>query len=77
MGVIDVAMEPVAPFSAGMDASGVDVMSDPESEDLRWRQWKAKGRADDLRFRHRLRTVLVDIAAVITVVGALWLAFLI
>lgn len=61
--VIDVAMDrPVAPLSA------------QESEDSRWRQWKATGRADDLRFRRRLRTVLVAGAAVIAVGGALWFA---
>jgi hypothetical protein len=48
-----------------------------ESEDSRWRQWKAKGRADDLRFRRLLKTVLVDVAAVVMIGGALWFAFLI
>ena len=48
-----------------------------ESEDSRWRQWKANGRADDLRFRRRLRMVLIDVAAVIAIGGALWFAFLI
>ena len=48
-----------------------------ESEDSRWRHWKAKGRADDLRFRRRLTTVLIDVAAVVTIGGALWYAFVI
>ena len=50
-------------------------MSDQESEDLRWRQWKAKGREDHLRFRRKLRTVIVDGAAVAAFGGALWFAF--
>ena len=45
-----------------------------EAEDLRWREWKARGRADDVRFRRRLRTVVVDSAAVIALCGALWYA---
>lgn len=43
--------------------------------ELRWREWKAKGRADDLRFRRRLRTVVVDLVAVAAVGGAIWSAF--
>lgn len=45
------------------------------SEDARWDRWKAKGRADDLRFHRRLKTLVVDGAAVIAFGGALWFAF--
>jgi hypothetical protein len=50
----------------------VDV--DTASEDARWRQWKAKGRADDLRFRRSMRTVLISGAGV-ALVAVLWFAF--
>ena len=56
-------------------SNAIDVVM--ESEDSRWRQWKAKGRADDLRFRRALKTVLVDVAAVVTIGGALWFTFVI
>ena len=49
---------------------------DKELQDSRWRRWQAKGRADDLRFRGRLRRVLIAVAAVVAVGGALWVAFL-
>lgn len=45
------------------------------TEDARWKQWKAQGRADDLRFGRRLRTILVDVVAAVAVGGALWFAF--
>jgi hypothetical protein len=48
-----------------------------ESEDARWRQWKAKGRADEARFRRRLRTVGGGVAGVAAVGGLLWIALLI
>ena len=62
-------------LSAGIQRAGGVVMSDQESEDWRWRQWKAKGRADDLRFRRRLRTIVDDGAAVVAIGGAFWFAF--
>lgn len=43
-----------------------------ESEDTRWREWKRKGHDDDARFRRRLRTVVVDAAAIFALGGALW-----
>ena len=48
-----------------------------ESEDARWRQWKAKGRADEARFRRRLKTVGGGVAGVAAVGGLLWFALLI
>ena len=45
-----------------------------ESEDLRWREWKRQGREDEARFRRTLRTVVVDVAGVAALVGALWFA---
>jgi hypothetical protein len=46
-----------------------------ESEDARWRQWKARGRADEARFRRRLKTVVIYVAAVAALGGALWFVF--
>jgi hypothetical protein len=46
-----------------------------ESEDARWRRWKAKGRADEARFRQKLRTVLVDVVGIAALGGAMWLAY--
>jgi hypothetical protein len=51
----------------------IDVI-DVSTDDARWRQWKAKGRADDVRFRRRVRTILVDVAGVVAFAGALWFA---
>jgi hypothetical protein len=51
----------------------IDVI-DVSTDDARWLQWQAKGRADDARFRRRVRTILVDVAGVIAFAGALWLA---
>lgn len=45
------------------------------SEDARWRAWKMKGRNDEARFRERLKNGIVDLAAVVALAGALWLAF--
>ena len=42
--------------------------------DARWREWQTKGRADEARFRRRLKTVMVDVAAFAAVAGALWFA---
>ena len=44
------------------------------SESERWDNWTAKGRADDVRFRHRLRMVAIDVAAVVALGAALWFA---
>lgn len=46
-----------------------------ESEDTRWENWRAKGRAEDRRFRRGLRVVMVAGAAAIALGGALWFAF--
>lgn len=46
--------------------------TDSESEDGRWREWKRKGRDEDTLFRRRVRTVLVDVAGVVALGGALW-----
>ena len=53
----------------------VETITDDQSEDVRWENWKAKGRADDVRFQRRLRTVVIDVAAVIALGSAFWLAF--
>ena len=45
------------------------------SEIERWDSWRAKGRADDLRFRRRLRMVVIDVAAAVAFGGAIWFAF--
>jgi len=55
------------------DAGNLAVPMTPENE--RWDSWRAKGRADDLRFRRRLRRVAIDVAAAIAFGGALWFAF--
>jgi hypothetical protein len=54
--------------------TAADVVDTDYSDDARWRQWKSKGRDDDARFRRRLRMMIVDIAAVVAVAGAVWLA---
>lgn len=58
-------------------ASMIDVIAvtDKESEDARWQQWKAKGRADDARFKRRLKTVLIDGAGILVLCAALWSYF--
>jgi hypothetical protein len=68
---IDKALAPAAPRI--QHAGAIQVIAD--TEDARWLQWKAKGRADDERFRRRVRTVLVDLAGVVILGAALWFAF--
>ena len=53
----------------------VIAVTDKESEDARWQQWKAKGRADDARFKRRLKTVLIDGAGILVLCAALWSYF--
>ena len=74
--VIDVALvNSIAPASSGVQQSGlVQAPIDNDSEDARWRNWKQKGRVDDARFRRNLRTVLVDVAGVAALGGAVWFA---
>jgi len=48
--------------------------ADGVSEDARWRQWKMKGRTDDARFQRRLKAVIINVAAVAAIGGALWFA---
>lgn len=55
------------------DASSLAVSVPSESE--RWDSWRAKGRADDSRFRRRLRMLAVDVAAIVAFGGAIWFAF--
>jgi len=50
-------------------------MTDAPSEDARWQAWKAKGRADDLRSGRRLKTVVIALAGIAAVVGALVVGF--
>ena len=79
-GATDVAMDlSIGPASAGVQQTGViDALGDAgDSEDARWRQWKAKGRDEDARFRQRLNRVLLDVAGVVALGGAFWLARLI
>lgn len=52
------------------DARSLAVAMPPETE--RWDSWRAKGRADDLRYRHRLRLVAIDVAATVALGGAIW-----
>lgn len=54
----------------------IDATALPELEEMRWRQWQAKGRADDARFRRMARTIFVDVAGVAAVAAGLWIAFL-
>jgi hypothetical protein len=51
------------------------VVADAAAQELRWQQWKTKGRNDDAQFRRRLRTILVDAVAVAFLGGAVWFAF--
>lgn len=51
------------------------VAAAPLSEDTRWADWKAKGRAEDWRFRRTLRMVFLDLAAIVALGGAVWFAF--
>jgi hypothetical protein len=48
--------------------------ADEISEDARWRRWKMKGRDDDARFQRRLKAVIINVAAVVAIGGALWFA---
>jgi hypothetical protein len=71
-GAISTSIGPAA--VAAQHASGSQVSTDRESEDGRWREWKRKGREEETQFRHTVRTVLVDVAGVVAVGGALWFA---
>jgi hypothetical protein len=55
------------------DASSLAVPMPSESE--RWNSWRAKGHAADARFRRRLRTAAIDVAATVALAGAMWFAF--
>lgn len=55
------------------DAPGLAVAMPSETE--RWDNWRQKGRADDVRFRHRFKMVLIDVAATLALGGAIWFAF--
>ena len=58
-----------------IDSIDRDIASvDGGSEDARWRQWKMKGRDDDARFQRRLRAVIINVAAIVAIGGALWFA---
>ena len=65
---------PVSSAIAVQDARLPPAMTDSESDDRRWRQWKRQGRDDDARFRRRLRMVLANVAGVAALGGALWFA---
>lgn len=69
MDVMDVTIaNSIGPATVGAQHSSTD----SESEDGRWREWKRKGRDEDTLFRRRVRTVLVDVAGVVALGGALW-----
>ena len=55
------------------DARSLPVATPSESE--RWDSWRAKGRADDLRFRRRFRMVAIGVAAAVAFGGAISFAF--
>lgn len=71
MDVLDLATAQPLGASAGSPGAAV---AQPLSADARWNQWKAKGRAENARFRRRLKMVVVDLAAVIAFGGAVWFA---
>lgn len=52
-----------------------NVARNEDAEEVRWRRWKAKGRKDEARFRRRMKTVVVGIAAVVAVGGTLWFTY--
>ena len=69
--VMDVAVaDSIAPVSAGIQHT-----ADSDSADARWRQWTQQGRADEARFRRKMRTVLVDVFGVVALGGAAWFVF--
>jgi hypothetical protein len=51
-----------------------DIANADEISDARWRQWKMQGRDDDARFQRRLKAVIINVAAVAAIGGALWFA---
>ena len=73
--VVAAAIEPRVIPAGIEDACGVDLKTVTASDSVRWRQWKAAGRADDLKFRRRLTAVVLDGAAVIALGGAIWFTF--
>ena len=58
-----------------IETAVLEIAGSEDSDEARWRQWKMKGRNDDARFRQRLKTVIVDLAAVVAVGSALWFAY--
>lgn len=76
-GVIDVGRDPlIVPVLADAPPNQpVRAACDQAADDARWNEWKMKGRYDEARFRRRLRTVIVDVAAVAAVAAAGWLVF--
>jgi hypothetical protein len=48
------------------------VLDSLTTQDLRFQAWQARGRADDARFRSRLTTAAIDVAAILAVAGAVW-----
>ena len=58
-----------------IETAVLEIAGNEDPAEARWRQWKMKGRADDARFRHRFNTVILDLAAVVAVGGALWFAY--
>lgn len=57
-----------------MSAGSLAVAAPSETE--RWDSWKAKGRADDLRFHRRLRMGVIDVVAAVALGSAIWFSFL-
>ena len=58
-----------------IETAVVEFAGNEDPAEARWRQWKMKGRTDDARFRQRLKTVIIDLAAVAAIGGGLWFAY--
>ena len=52
-----------------------DVARKEDADEVRWRRWKAKGRKDEARFRRKMKTVVVGLAAVLAFGGTLWFTY--
>jgi len=73
MDVLNVAATPPL---AGLSAEGLSAaaIAEKQAEDARWKQWKAKGRAENVSFRRRLNMVVIALAAVAAFAGVTWFA---
>ncbi|HEX7281951.1 MAG TPA: hypothetical protein VF239_07845 [Vicinamibacterales bacterium] len=73
MDVLNVAATPPL---AGLSADGLNAaaIAEKQSEDARWKQWKAKGRAESVSFRRRLNMIVITLAAITAFAGVTWFA---